>query len=40
MDNRTIKTVKIEYALRYTPSRRGRFRGVWDAQGNYADLGW
>lgn len=23
---------------RYNPSKRGRFKGVWDAQGNYADL--
>ena len=29
---------RIEYAPRYNPSKRGRFRGVWDAQGNYADL--
>ena len=30
---------RIEYAAQYNPSKRGRFRGVWDAQGNYADLG-
>ena len=29
---------RIEYAPRYNPSKRGRFKGVWDAQGNYADL--
>ena len=29
---------RIEYAPRYNPSKRGRLRGVWDAQGNYADL--
>ena len=29
---------RIEYALRYTPSKRERFKGVWDAQGNFADL--
>ena len=29
---------RIEYSPRYNPSKRGRFRGVWDAEGNYADL--
>ena len=29
---------RIEYSPRYNPSKRGRFRGVWDVQGNYADL--
>ena len=29
---------RVEYAPRCSPSKRGRFRGVWDAQGNYADL--
>lgn len=29
---------RIEYALRYNPSKKGRFRGVWDAQGNHTDL--
>ena len=29
---------RIEYAPRYNPSKRGRFKGVWDAKGNYADL--
>ena len=29
---------RIEYAPHYNPSKRGRFRGVWDAQGNYSDL--
>ena len=29
---------RIEYAPRYNPSKRGRFKGVWDAQGNFADL--
>ena len=29
---------RIEYAPRYNPSKRGRFKGGWDAQGNFADL--
>ena len=29
---------RIEYAPCYNPSKRGRFRGVWDVQGNYADI--
>ena len=29
---------RIEYSPRYNPSKRRRFRGVWDAHGNYADL--
>ena len=29
---------RIEYAPRYNPSKRGRFKGVWDAQGNFHDL--
>ena len=29
---------RIEYAPRCNPSKRGRFKGVWDAQGNFADL--
>ena len=29
---------RIEYATHYNPSKRGRFRGMWDAQGNYSDL--
>ena len=29
---------RIEYSPRYNPSKRGRFKGVWDAQGNFADL--
>lgn len=29
---------RIEYAPRYNSSKRGRFKGVWDAQGNYANL--
>ena len=29
---------RIEYAPRYNPSKRGRFRGIWDAQGNFHDL--
>ena len=29
---------RIQYAPKYNPSKRGRFKGVWDAQGNYADL--
>ena len=29
---------RIEYAPRYNPSKRRRFKGAWDTQGNYADL--
>lgn len=29
---------RIEYAPRYNPSKRGRFRGVWDAQVNFHDI--
>ena len=29
---------RIEYAPRYNPSKRTRFRGVWDAQGNFHDI--
>lgn len=29
---------RIEYSPRYNPSKRGRFRGVWDAQGNFHDI--
>ena len=29
---------RIEYSPRYNSSKRGRFRGVWDPQGSYADL--
>ena len=29
---------RIEYAPRYNPSKRGRFKGAWDAYGNFADL--
>ena len=29
---------RVEYSPRYNPSKRRHFRGVWDAQGNYADL--
>ena len=29
---------RIEYAPRYNPSKRGRFRGVWDARGNFIEL--
>ena len=29
---------RIEYASRYNPSKRGRFKGVWDAQGNFHDM--
>ena len=29
---------RIEYSPRYNPSKRGRFKGIWDSQGNYADL--
>ena len=33
-----LKVRRMEYAPRYNPSKRTRFKGVWDAQGNYADL--
>ena len=29
---------RIDYSRNYNPSKRGRFRGVYDSQGNYADL--
>ena len=29
---------RIEYAPRYNPSKRGRFRGVWHPDGSYAVL--
>ena len=29
---------RIEYARNINPSKGRRFRGVWDAQGNFADL--
>ena len=29
---------RIEYAPRYNQSKRGRFRGAWDAQGNFHDI--
>lgn len=29
---------RIEYAPLYSPSKRGRFKGIWDAQGNFHDL--
>ena len=29
---------RVEYAPWYNPSKRRHFRGVWDAQGNYADI--
>ena len=29
---------RIEYSPRYNPSKRGRFRGVWEAQGNFHDI--
>ena len=29
---------RIEYAPRYNPSKRGRFRGLWHPDGSYADL--
>lgn len=29
---------RIEVAPRYNPSKRTRFKGVYDSQGNYADL--
>ena len=29
---------RIEYSPRYNPSKRRRFKGVWYADGSYADL--
>ena len=29
---------RIEYSTNYNPSKGTRFKGVWDADGNYADL--
>tara|TARA_S200002703_G_C3801832_1_gene247860 strand:+ start:3759 stop:4109 length:351 start_codon:yes stop_codon:yes gene_type:complete len=29
---------RIEYSDRYNPSKRGRFRGGYDSQGNYYDI--
>jgi len=29
---------RVEYAPRYNLSKRGRFKGVWDARGNYAEF--
>ena len=29
---------RLEYAPRYNPSKKGRFKGTWDAYGNFADL--
>jgi len=29
---------RVDYAKRYNPSKRGRFRGYTDAQGNYHDI--
>ena len=28
----------VDYSRNYNPSKRSRFKGVWDAHGNYADL--
>ena len=28
----------VEYSRRYNPSKRGRFRGYTDADGNYHDI--
>ena len=28
----------VDYSRNYNPSKRTRFKGVWDAQGSYADL--
>lgn len=29
---------RIEYSKNFNPSKGTRFKGVWDADGNYADL--
>ena len=29
---------RIEYAPRYNPSKRGRFKGFWDPNGSFHDL--
>lgn len=29
---------RVDYSRNYNPSKRGRFKGVYDSQGNYADL--
>ena len=29
---------RVEYTPQCNPSKRGRFRGVWDAQGNFHDV--
>lgn len=34
----TLGGRRVEYSPRYNPSKRRHFTGVWDAQGNYADL--
>ena len=28
----------VDYSRNYNPSKRTRFKGVWDSRGNYADL--
>ena len=32
------KSFYVDYSRNYNPSKRTRFRGVWDDHGNYADL--
>ena len=32
------ETGRVDYARRYNPSKRGRFRGYYDAQGNFHDI--
>ena len=36
--NKTASSGRIEYAPRYNPSKGRRFRGRYDAQGNYHDI--
>ena len=32
------KSFYVDYSRNYNPSKRTRFKGVWDSHGNYADL--
>ena len=32
------KSIYVDYSRNYNPSKRTRFKGVWDSHGNYADL--
>lgn len=36
--NAYVKRYPVEYSRTYNPSKRGRFRGYTDAQGNYHDI--